>query len=75
MVYPTDNNANADWSMNDVIKSILLEYAGHTRNSSFSEGPLIMTKWDCLLCGKTVQKYYLVSEHLEKHKHEKEEVE
>ena len=26
MVYPTDNNANADWSMNDEMKSILLEY-------------------------------------------------
>jgi len=26
MVYQTDNNANADWPMNNVMKSILLKY-------------------------------------------------
>ena len=31
MVYPTDNNANADWSLNDELKSILFEY-GHEQD-------------------------------------------
>ena len=31
-----------------------------------------MTKWDCLICGKTVQKYSLVTEHLEEHKQERQ---
>ena len=53
MVYPADNNANADWSMNDELKSILPEY-GHepglsvTNEWSYEAHQREQRKWNSL---------------------------